>query len=246
MSLLDEYTNDPVSTWNKINSKIIRVHVADGSIAEVDVVANELVRRVHVNLTLIVERLRDSGYIFAEPDRVLVPAGDNAESLLLELDNLSARCESQGHRGKPLAPILRAWYRQIGCVDLTGDHPDWPIPEVKAGKEDYAGRRFLTDSLVVNPLEELRADLEERLADGETWSVGFSPDIFHKADMSGGPMYQFDLIGTLVDPVCFEFDEHFVKYLRQVMKWSGFPGFRHYKNAPKKFLKELGKDLLEF
>ncbi len=246
MSLFDEYSKDPVATWKALNAKTLSQLDSEGVIDEVVLVAEEIVRRVHHNLTLVVERLTNVGYEFSEPDRVLAPPSDDVEALLSQLDQLSGRCETQGHRGKPLAPILRAWYRRIGCVDLTGSHPAWPVPEVKPGKESYAAPQFMTDALVVNPLEDLRVDLEERLADGPTWSVGFSPDIYHKADVSGGPMYQFFLIPPMADVVCIEIDDDFVKYLRQVMKWSGFPGFRHYKNAPKKFLKELQKDLLEF
>jgi hypothetical protein len=244
MSLLNDYKSDPVPTWQKISAQPMRVIVAQGLVDEVQDVSKEIVERALRNCRVIVERMSSDGYVFALPDRVLAPPPEDVDEKLSKFQEIVYQCESEGHKGKPLSPLLKSWYRTIGSVDFTGNHPAWPAPIISAKKEAFRAEVFLTDALVVNELEELESDLKERLADRETWSVGFSPDIFHKSDISGGPMYTFDLLGTKVDPYCFELESFFVPYLRDVFKWAGFPGFQHYKNPPKKLIKSIVDDLL--
>ena len=244
MSLLHDYKSAPVPTWQKISAQPMREIVAQGLVDEVQDVSKEIVERTLRNCRVIVEIMSSDGYIFALPSRVLSPAPEDADEKLSRFQDLVDQCETQGHRGKPLSPLLQSWYRTIGSVDFTGNHPGWPKPIVSAKHEALHADVFLTDALVVNELNELESDLKERLADRETWSVGFSPDIFHKSDMSGGPMYTFHLVGAQVDPYCFELESFFVTYLRDVFKWAGFPGFKHYKNPPKKLIRSIVDDLV--
>ena len=108
----------------------------------------------------------------------------------------------------------------------------------------------MNDPLMVDPLDYVLRQVEEQLdeeADSDEqagFSVDLAPDIYHKANVSGGAPYAVHLPDRRIDTpllnvrillpvppgaqrpyVEVETNETFVEYLRRSFQWAGFPGF---------------------
>src|SRR5690606_31341968 len=109
------------------------------ALSEARAVATEMMQRARHNVELIISRLRQLGYAFEEeqpreppdfnrsfqsviqqaqyPPPSPSPAWQPPDAdLLAELDAFEAQVG-------PLPLVLRAWYEQVGILDLCGDHP---------------------------------------------------------------------------------------------------------------------------
>jgi hypothetical protein len=203
--------------------------------AEVRAVARETMRRVRWNVDLIIRRLQDSGYEFVDPS----PNGCLPRQPLVPPNEDSPRfADWLGELVGPLPVTVSEWIASVGDVNLVGNHPEWPE------------RDMLTDALVVefelrgyadrgpgweakehfrNELEEWKANVSEYGAE----SVGrfllpFAPDIYHKANVSGGAPYGIYLPDGSPDATCHinGRDILFIDYLRECFSFAGLPGAR--------------------
>jgi hypothetical protein len=142
---------------------------------------------------------------------------------------------------------LQAWLMEVGSVDLSGTHPDWPRSAYAGLRDDGSGLEpWYTDPLVI--WIDARSQLErfeKRDRPVRTPQLEFAPDDVTKANVSGaGPLSircdlpQFD---------SFLLGQHgsfgLLSYLRWAFEWSGFPGFDYIPDAPKDMLRELGRGL---
>jgi hypothetical protein len=118
----------------------------------------------------------------------------------------------------PLA--IKVFWRHVGSVDLTGEHPDWegceyPDPIV-----------VFPPSYAVDELDQFLEDREERMRRNFPYLVPIAPDEHHKQDASGGMWYNLSVPAVADDPPLND-ERHrttFVTYLELAVRWGGFPG----------------------
>jgi hypothetical protein len=175
---------------------------------EAEAVAGETMARIGRNLVRLRDALPEIGYRFEHPGQVLVgPPGD--------VDEQIARVESVVG---PLPLAVAAFWRTIGSVDLSGEHPDWPHrlldPLMFELSADYA----------VDTYEDMVEQGEHR--PGDQFRLDFAPDDLHKADISGGPPYAVHAPNPAADGiVLWEIHQTtFVNYLRTVIGHAGMGG----------------------
>ena len=186
-------------------------------------VARAMMERARHNVALLVPRLRELGYRFAEPDAVWRPPDP---ATLEALDRLE---RDYG----PLPLALRAWFEVVGSVNLMGAHPrlsshaelDW------GGSERADGDPLVVESVLVVELGGLPYRDAEDLPYGGLYEVPFAPDVAHKAGESGGgplcllaPNPAFD--APVIDPEGRWTGTFFVRHLQTCFDWGGFPGLR--------------------
>jgi hypothetical protein len=173
-------------------------------------VVRDTMRRARENVRRLSIMLPKRGYVFADPDGVLVPPPFD---IVAQLDRLEAVAGML-----PLS--LRCWYEEVGQVNLTGEHPDW-------------SHQFPDPLVVEAPVEYLLLEHETWAADrGTEWDRGaftidLAPDALHKSDVSGGPPYSMVVPNTGVDGL-LRWENHqttFVNYLRICFRFGGFPGW---------------------
>jgi hypothetical protein len=181
--------------------------------AEAVAVARELARRAGRNVARIHDHLAAQGYAFEAEQPIRPPAPDVAR----QLDAIAEQIA-------PVPLALRTWAEEVGRVTLNGSHPEWTI--------EYS------DPLCVelDPADavEVHRDWLE-VGWFERWGltafpIALAPDVFHKADVSGGSPYGIELPGDAIDPLWLNDDVHdgvtFVGYLRSaLLRWAGFPGW---------------------
>ena len=168
------------------------------------------IERIAIALPILVERLREFGFEFYHPDRVLPGVESDVEASI-------ARIESD--IGPVPAAVAQFW-RRIGSVDLTGSHPDW------RGCKHPDGLVVEPASLAVEELEEFLADREERMAASFPYAIPIAPDAYHKEDESGGMWYNVKCPATADDPLVND-ERHkltFLDYLEYALTWGGYPG----------------------
>lgn len=178
-------------------------------------VAQETATRIRQNLDLLGQRLRSTGYAFAEdvcPAFSLPPAD--------AFDTLRRAEERLG----PVPLAVRSFYEAVGGVDFRA--PDGA----------YAGapwsRLERADPLVVWPLKEaFESDLEtwDGMSDDEREEQGgfelpFSPDHLHKDNVSGGPPCTVAWTPAVADPrvVGEVINTTFLDHLRSAVRGGGF------------------------
>ncbi len=156
------------------------------------------------------KRLDQMGYEFREPETVLPGPGAEVEEVLERI---------QAEAG-PIPRALQLFYRNIGSVDFTGEHPEWEGCEYP-------------DPVVVFPVTVALQELDDFLADREgyvnafgSFRIPIAPDYYHKADTSGGMWYGVAVPGATEDPPLLEewHETTFVRYLEIAIRWGGFPG----------------------
>lgn len=191
-------------------------------------IANETMRRAKANVKTILTRIPEIGYHLKFS--LHAPAGS-----ISAYSEPSAEVESEIlNFEKTVGPIplsIKAWYRQIGTVNLCWDQEaEAPFPQDWARL--IAGSEFYLDPLVVHPpdytLNEVQSDETIVGEDGVVrFAVSMSPDFYHKDETSGGSPYCFALPDNSCDTAVL-YEPHgitFVEYLRTVFEWGGFPGF---------------------
>ena len=190
--------------------------VRDGELrGDVDRVTGEIVDRMRWNVEQVVLRLHELGYQFGAYDgseEIPYYEGPFRLAAAKDLRVLSKVEKTYG----PLPLLLHAWYSKIGLVDLMGFHPDWTV--------EYP------DPLVVSRLDQDgiadEYDGWQMEDDGTKFRLSVAPDFFHKANVSGGPPYGFELPNECVDGRFVEEPDYsyFYNYLKRCIKWGGFPG----------------------
>jgi len=170
-------------------------------------VAQETMRRVAANVDTVIRRLGSMGYRFRMQKGAHIPPGSQTDRLLKQLDELAG----------PAPLSLATFYEIVGSVDLTGYHE-----RLTASSLGY----FLPDPLVVFPLEQMLLEYDAA-ADANFGRISIAPDVYHKAEFSGGAPYEMALADARADGELLN-ERHglfFVDYLRLAFRWGGFPGY---------------------
>jgi hypothetical protein len=189
------------------------------------------------NVELLIERLQRSGYQFANPNGPRRAPDEDMESTV---DGLAAR-------GVYVPVALQAWFMEVGGVDLSGTHPEWPRSAYSGMGDDRSGREpWYTDPLFIwYDARNLLTWLEKRDRPTKTRWLELAPDSVTKANISGGGPVSINCESPLFDT--FLVGQHgsftLLSYLRSAFDWSGFPGFEYIPDAPKEMLRELGRGL---
>lgn len=192
--------------------------LGEASSEDARAVAQETMRRARKNVEMIVAYLREQRYEFVQ-DPWVRPSAESARAI----EQLE---DSYG----PLPLSLRTWWEVVGAVSLQGYFRG-------------AGGLPMADPLMVVSPEEALAWLRTCEADGEPLTIEIAPDIYIKADVSGGPAYKIRLPapgadaplaevrifipappGSAVEYEGILVSETFVEYLRRSFRWAGFPG----------------------
>lgn len=186
-----------------------------------------------------------------EDSNVFSPPNKKTAGVLAELEKAL---------GGPLPISLRAWYEQVGGVSLMGSHAvlnavnspkrgmatTFGLLGAQASPPRWPSGDYAPDPLVIYSAEELLDQLSEREGEEEDggYELVLAPDDLHKANISGDATYVL-LPDAGAD---FEFDDWhattFVKYLRAVFEWGGFPGWARGDNAPRQEIGVLTEGLL--
>jgi hypothetical protein len=222
MSWLERYrAGERDAVWHELRqagSKVRDPRAADDAQA----VCDEVARRARQNVEIIIERLRNEGYVFHTNDDAQTPVvphlppGRRAEDVLDWL----------GNRFEHVPMTLVSWLRHVGDVWLVGTHPDWPeSSSADPLVVELEGSRYEGDSIVDYFEDELNA-FEEEAGDGAAvlFELPAAPDRLHKENVSGGAPYGFVLPDGCADAMfSAEVTIPFVPYLRWVFSRGGFP-----------------------
>lgn len=218
--------------------------------AVAEAVAAETMARVRTNLERVVERLKSAGYRFIYP-ALTAPAA--------RVDEEIAKIEA----AIGVLPVsVKAFYRTVGSISLMGTHPEWKFSgylfdDEHGGLKSAAGLVVYTDPLVVYPLDAKytiaeHTDWKEWAEEGDRFRVTIAPDVYHKANVSGGGPYGVFIPDARADG---EIDldgrnTFFVDYLRDCLRWGGFPGLAAGRDesdpAILEFARRLAADLVTF
>jgi hypothetical protein len=245
---------DYINVWNEIRA--LGADVRSSTYREdVTRVVTETANRIRHNVDLLVERLQNDGYQFAWPGNEHYETDrsrwlPNDESPVL-VDFLNKLCG-------PIPLIIEAWIKQVGDVNLAGNHPEWP------------GQDMLTDALVVEfeykawRLDENEASQGFFQNEYDFWkelvsqdgidAVGpfrlpFATDVHRKVNISGGNPYAIILPDSGADALVDINGEksYFIDYLRKCFVFGGFPGFMGMeKGRDNDTLSKLTMGLLDF
>lgn len=166
--------------------------------------------RVASALPLLIDRLTQLGYRFARPASVLPGPDPKVERSIQRIETEIG----------PVPYAVSQFWKRIGSVDLCGSHREW-------SGCDYP------DPLVINPVSQAVAELDEFLADREEriqhdfpYVIPISADDYHKEGDSGGMWYNVDCPATSDDPIIND-ERHrlrFLSYLERSLKLGGFLG----------------------
>lgn len=246
MSILENYlAGEELSTWQALLDRGDGVRDAT-VLEEASAVAAEAMARVRRNVERVHARLVARGYQFADSSLALCPADPDVETLIATFEQ----------RIGPLPLALQAFYRELGAIDWRGEMPSWrapgplhvdsPLNAVVDESSCYA------DPLMVPPLVALLEECESRrdelegLEQDEGLIVTFSPDFLGKVEGSGG------LYGLLLPDAGLDTDLEgfyattFCDYLRDALRWGGFPGLIHYQRPDIATVEALRADLESF
>jgi hypothetical protein len=155
-------------------------------------------------------RLGQLGFRFARPDEVLPGRERDTQTAIDRIESVAGS----------LPEALKLFWRHVGSVDFSGEHPKW------RGCEYLDQLVVFPPSVALEDLEEYLADREERDRVGFPYSVPIAPDIFHKADVSGGPPYSIAVPATADDPPLLNAvpSVSFLEHIERALRYAGFPG----------------------
>ncbi len=217
--LLTRYRGgDHLEVWRMLRS----FEAIEGDLREeADAVARETMQRVAHNVDLLASRLQARGWR-AFTGRPRTPPGANDSEIFAEIERIT-KC--------PLPPSLRAFWEIVGGVDFVWDYnteeeppslsPDLSHIELYSLDPLYVDAPAVVEDLLEEWQETAQETHPELL---DPFALDLAPDYLHKADISGGAPYGFELPARGADPV-FVNEEHllpFVDYLRLNLKWGGF------------------------
>jgi hypothetical protein len=239
MTFLERYlAGDCSAVWHELGVQVTSTEATD-IILDAQKVAAETMRRVRDNVITIVRELSSIGYKFGQHSR-----GGKREGFVAPLTEpskeVAAKCENVAELIGPVPLSLQAFWSEIGSVDLRGSCPRWPA---------------FTDALMVCSIDDLLSDIEEwrlevsegAVDDTSQLCFNLSPDVFQKDEASGGT-YSMMLPDPKMDGVIAlqDVEMPFVEYLRQTLRWGGFPGFRTLSSEYAEFARKVGTQLLPF
>ncbi|MBW2735598.1 MAG: hypothetical protein JRH20_24700 [Deltaproteobacteria bacterium] len=246
MSYLERYlAEEPQPLWQELLDEGDAVRNA-GLAEDATAVATEAMARVHRNLQRILARLDKLGYNFTDRQAALLPPDPNVETLIASFET----------RVGPLPLALQAFYRVVGGVDWRGEMPGWspmgpllpdsPLNGVADENICYP------DPLMIPTLSSLLDECEVRqdeltaLERDEGLMVTFSPDYLGKTEPCGG------LYGVLLPDPGLDTDLEvygattFTDYLRDALRWGGFPGLIQYQEPDVATVQALSAELESF
>lgn len=230
MSYLERYLH---GEYKQVWAELLSLGRIEDSevLKDAEAVAAETMERVQVNVERIIDRLKTLHYEFLYPSEVYFPPPENIIQKIKELE----------YKAGPIPISLQYFYRMIGSVNLSGRHPsffpeDYPDPLVIEPFPyflDYSFPEWLEENEKLPPKERKKFRME------------LSPDLLHKANVSGGPPYAIELPNHSVDaPLLEEWHKTtFIDYLRITFQWGGFPGLKKSTYPPKEFLAIMTDDL---
>ena len=168
------------------------------------------IHRIGRRLESLVARLKSHGFEFDRPNDVLPGPESNAPSAISRIER---------EIGEVPGALKQFWLR-VGSVDLSGTHPEWH------GCEYLDQLIVFPPSVAINELEEFMADREERLKANWPYAVIIAPDIYHKADVSGGLPYSITVPAESDDPAVHNATpiRTFLEHIEFALDYSGFPG----------------------
>ena len=221
LPLFDRYTaGEYEKVWDELIALGGRVR-EDPNAADALAVAYETMRRVELNVREVTARLRSLNYRFAyEPHR---PPTFGTRKQIARLEKAAGAL--------PLS--VRAFYEIVGAVNWMGEHRSL------APRNDSVA----PDPLVVFPVEEALEGF-----DADEGLIDIAPDDLHKANTSGGDPYQIAVPDLSADGRLLgeRHDLFFVKYLRLVFRYGGFPGYDGIDTAVPAELAKLSEGLVAF
>jgi hypothetical protein len=170
-------------------------------------------------------------------------AGQPGETI--DLDDLLRQTPSDGVPSQ-LVDALKSLQGLSKLIPNLGFEADGPPPSKHRIPED---EQAVSDPLVVDLHQvSLDAYLEWReYGDSPTYQAIIAPDIFHKANFSGGGGYEITLPDAGMDaPLLYTEwgDLTFVDYLRLSFEWAGFPGLQDFEHRDEALLAALREGLL--
>ncbi len=207
-------------------------------------VARETMLRARQNVATIVDFLQQQRYFFfGMPPR---EDGKPGEPWLRPGPDTSTQLERLRTLVGPLPLSLRAWWEIVGHVSLQGVFED-----ARGEGDDPRGWKLpMNDPLMVDPLWYALQQADEQIAEGGApdgkggFLLDLAPDLYHKANVSGGAPYSVRLPDRRIDTPLLsvrillpvppeagrphtevETNETFVEYLRRSFQWAGFPGY---------------------
>ena len=201
---------------------------------EVWLVALETMSRARRNVETLVRALTAGGYEFVDPatsncPRVPhVPPTADSPKFVEWIERLLG----------PLPISVACWITTVGDVNLVGNHPDWPEPDlytdalvVEFELKGYAhrGKGWDAKTYVQDELTCWKDEVAEYgLDEVGSFKLPFAPDALHKVNVSGGSPYSVYLPSPSADGRCYMDGNEvsFVSYLRECFCWGGFPGVR--------------------
>lgn len=236
-------------------------------------VARETMRRARRNVETILPRLESIGYrlgilwsplsldakgryVYGEQPYwkdltpAFVPSSPGTRDVLKKIEQVGGTF--------PLS--LRAWWEEVGEVNLCGYHPDWSersgcdpllvctsdLSLLEGEGEEYSFFPAIDDGLDKGTEADLAFAIENGLL-----RVVVAPDELHKENVSGGDPYTIRVPCAVADRRLDNFwlDVTFVEYLRLCFRWGGFPGFARLRaherdKMPREHLDLLTRDLL--
>jgi hypothetical protein len=229
------------SVWREIRS---HEHLDGHFRAEVFEVARETMKRVARNADLLSERLHVRGW------KAL--CGSLRTKPSPNLGQIVAKFEAASQ--SPIPPSLLAFWTEVGGVDWIWNY-NLPEAAPHLGVDLYMVEM---DPLSISDPDEaawVLEDWKEALNEAdpdlvEPFNLILAPDVYHKADISGGPPYEIGLPFLGADPVLGN-ERHclpFVDYLRLCFRWAGFPGLEQYaeREDVQRFVAKFGAGLEPF
>jgi hypothetical protein len=221
--------------------------------ADAQAVAVEMMHRARHNVEILIGRLKELRYRFANPEGPWTPPGP---WIVKALDELEARFG-------PLPIVIRAWYERVGEVDFTGAYPrlsqfhglDWDGSEELGCYSDPLTAGWLASlqrglaSFYINHGDWDEMERMER-ENPPPYGIDFGMSAINKANHSGAGSVQVMLPNPGFDAPLIDWDgdwmgTFFVPYLRTCFAWGGFPGFRNIPEGdrPLELLASLRADL---
>jgi hypothetical protein len=155
-------------------------------------------------------RLLSCGFCFDRPEEVMPGPDPNAQSVINQIESVAGT----------LPQALKLFWLRVGSVDFSGRHPEWH------GCEYLDQLMVFSADLALEELNECVLDREERTRANVSFSVPISPDIFHKANVSGGPPYALAVPAITEDPPLLHAvpTVSFLAHIERALRYGGFPG----------------------
>lgn len=245
VSLYDQYLD---GRYQAVYDELLSMqeHIYETHIyGEAVLVAREIMRRVRVNIELLIPRLHLMGYHFGEG------FSENPEEEAYWRQHApiykapTPEETEQTARLEQLAGILpltlKCCYEVVGSVNFVGT---FPLSENQRERIAYGSR--------LDPLFIYAMEMMLTMGDGN-WNkendLSIAPDRYFKYGYSGGGSYSIQTPRKAFDALLegYEMPEiTFVNYLRLCFRWGGFPGLAGDNRLTPDELAFLTKDLLPF